>query len=508
VIAIVGAGPAGLACALGLAAFDVPCVLLDERDGIADGSRATGVSRRALQLLTPSGVADAAMEVAVVQVANQAFHGRVELFCDRTPAEPGKYPRVVNLPQDRLEQMCLDAIAERPRIELLRGHRVTAVEPSADGVRLSVEVGAAVRTIHADWIVACDGGRSAIRRALELALEGTRHDARFIVTDVRAHIGLPEGVRRIWFDPPSNPDGTIIMHQQPGDLWRLDFGIPPTVPVEEALARESVLARVAAHLELLGVEEPWELAWMGDYTATSLGLRSYRHGRVLFAGDAAHLIPIFGGRGLNSAVEDGFNAAWKLAAVARGGAGDWLLDTYSLDRVEGARQNMAKAGVGAEVVAARSSGSLLLRRAMLELIAEGRPVASLLNHRTSDANCYAGLALCEEGVGGAGEPGRPGEALLDVEVVDSGDGAPGFLIDALPDGLVVLEVGGGGDGAAVATALGSLAGLPLSVLRIAAGAYPPGAYLVRPDRYVMARASAVADAVARACDLLRVGVAV
>ncbi len=227
VIAVVGAGPAGLACALGLAAFDVPCVLLDDGYEISDGSRATGLSRRALQMLTPSGVADAAMEVAVVQVANQAFAGATQLFLDRTPAEPGKYPRVVNLPQDRLEQLLLRAVAQRPSIDLRRGHRVTAVESGDEAVYLHAQVDSKKVGLRADWLVVCDGGRSSIRRGMGLQLEGVRHDARFIVTDVRVHMHLPDGVRRIWFDPPSNPRGTIIMHQQPDDIWRLDFGVPP-----------------------------------------------------------------------------------------------------------------------------------------------------------------------------------------------------------------------------------------------------------------------------------------
>jgi 3-(3-hydroxy-phenyl)propionate hydroxylase len=484
-IAIVGAGPAGCACALGLAAFGVPCVLLDDGYAISDGSRATGLARRPLQLLTPSGVADEIMEFAVVQVANQAFAGTRELFCDRTPAEPGKYPRVVNVPQDRLERHLLGAIARRPSIELRRGHRVVAVDGDADGVGLDVEVDGRVDRVRADWLVACDGGRSTIRRALGLSLEGTRHDARFIVTDVRVRMGLPVGVRRIWFDPPSNPQGTIIMHEQPGDLWRMDFGVPPGTGVEEALEPAAVSARVAAHLELLGVDAPWELVWMGDYTATSVGLASYRHGRVLFAGDAAHLIPIFGGRGMNSAFEDGFNAAWKLAAVARGGA-DALLDSYSLERVEGARQNMAKAGIGAEVIAACSPGSLALRRAALELIGERRPVASLLNHRTSDANSYRGSPLVIDDERADGLAGRPGEALSDVRL---GDGR--HLIDALPDGFALLEVGSAEPQADDLPA--TLLGLPLERRFVRAepddeaGIYAAGAYLVRPDRYVMAR---------------------
>jgi 3-(3-hydroxy-phenyl)propionate hydroxylase len=504
----------------------VPCVLLDDGHAISDGSRATGLSRRALQMLTPSGVADAAMEVAVVQVANQAFARSTQLFLDRTPAEPGKYPRVVNLPQDRLEEILLHAVAQRPSIDLRRGHRVTGVESGDGEVCVHAQAGSERVCVRADWLVVCDGGRSSIRRAMGLALQGVRHDARFIVTDVRVHMDLPTGVRRIWFDPPSNPSGTIIMHQQPDDLWRLDFGVPPGERPEDALERESVEARVAAHLELLGVHEPWELLWMGDYTATSVGLERYRHGRVLFAGDAAHLIPIFGGRGMNSAIEDGFNAAWKLAAVARGGTAasrgdqvggtEWLLETYSQERVDGARQNMAKAGIGAEVIAARSPGSLLLREAALELILEQRPVASLLDHRTADANSYAASPLAAAECDEQGQSaGRPGEALQDV-YARLGDGTRGYLIDALRDGFTLLDVTEDANGKSPCTIPEelpeALLGLPLSHLRVhappgdEATVYAPGAYLVRPDRYVMARGGPGSgmDLVAAAQDLLEV----
>lgn len=506
-IAIVGAGPAGLACALGLSAFGVGCVLIDDGEEISEGSRATGLSRRALQLLAPSGVADAVMEIAVVQVANQAFAGVDEMFLDRTPVEPGRFPRVVNIPQDRLEQIILAEIARRPSIALRRGHRVTGVRQDGDGVHVEALRGGERVELHADWLVACDGGRSSIRRALGLALEGVRHDARFIVTDVRAQLDLPSGVRRIWFDPPSNPQGTVIVHQQPDQLWRLDFGVPPDADIATALDRASVEARVSAHLDLLGLRGPWELVWMGSYAATSVGLRSYRHGRVLFAGDAAHLIPIFGGRGMNSAFEDGYNAAWKLAAVACGGTSpqrgalpggsEWLLDSYSAERVAGADQNMAKAGIGVEVSAARSPGSLLLRRSLLGLILEERPVASLLDHRTSDANSYADSPLCgpDEAIEDR-QAGRPGEALLDARVrLEGGDEC--FLLDALGEGFTLLEIDA--DCGAEASAAsgrelgGTLLGLPLTRTRVSpsagedAGIYAPGAYLVRPDRYVLSR---------------------
>jgi 3-(3-hydroxy-phenyl)propionate hydroxylase len=493
-IVIVGAGPAGYACALGLAALGVPSTLLDQNTTIAAGSRATGISRRSLELLSSCGVADAVMDVAVVQRANQAFAGDRELFLDWTPREPGRYPRIVNLQQDLFEVMLADALRERQEIDMRWGHRVDDIRASDAGVRLEVETSDGRRSMDADWVVACDGARSAIRRRLGLRLTGVAYDTRFIVVDVHAPIALEQGVRRIWFDPPSNPGGTVIMHQQTRDIWRIDFGISPDEEEAAALGPEAVQARVRAHLELLGVTDAWEIVWSGDYTATSVALERFRDGRVFFAGDAAHLVPIFGGRGLNSAIEDGFNLAWKLAAVVGGGAGPELLDTYSNERVEGARQNSAKAGIGAEVIAARSPGSLLLRRAALELMQGPRPaLKTLLGHRTTDANVYARSELIVDPAS-EDDVSSPGRALPDF-LTQAPDGSRQYLSDALDDGFAVLSVGTPPHGLDVPA---TFMGLPVQQLAIADAAYDdlepavtsplaPGTYVLRPDRYIMAR---------------------
>jgi len=498
-IVIVGAGPAGLACALELACQGVPCTLFEAGEAPVPGSRATGVSRRTLQLLGNVGLAERVVEVSITQRGNQAFFGTSELFTEWTQPEPGKYPRIVNIPQDSFEEILLAEVAARPLIDLRWGHRVESVRPGDAGVSLGVRRDGESFEVEAEWLVVCDGARSGIRRSLGLRLQGVAFDTRFIVTDVRARLDLPEGVRRIWFDPPSNPGGTIIMHQQPpGDVWRIDFGLPLHETTEAAFSPASVHAKVEAHLELLGAQGDWEVLWESDYTASSVSLPSFRHGRVFFAGDAAHLIPIFGGRGLNSAVEDGFNLGWKLAAVASGEVGDQLLDTYSAERAEGARQNSAKAEIGAEVIAARSPTSLLLRRAALCLMLERRPaLTSLLDHRTSDANTYPDSPLHFEQWGAGPERGcAPGDAALDMLAGVRG-GSRSYLSDLFGTGFTVLEVGSvpaAGDGATPAG--GTLMGLPVTVISIEPtphdpeGGEPPyetGAYLIRPDRYVMGR---------------------
>jgi 3-(3-hydroxy-phenyl)propionate hydroxylase len=499
-VVVVGAGPAGYSAALGLAELGVACTLLEQHMSVAAGSRATGISRRTLQLLARSGITDEVIRIAIPQRGNQAFYGTTELFLDWTPDEPGKYPRVVNLKQDLFEEMIVRAVSAQPLIDLRWGHRVDGLGVDPDGVSLNASTKDGELALKADWLIACDGSRSHVRRQLGLALQGVYYDTRFIVTDVRANLDLEPGIRRIWFDPPSNPQGTVIMHQQPHDLWRIDFGVPVGEQVDVALSPDAVRARVDAQLRMIGLRSGWELVWSGDYTASSASLESYRHGRVFFAGDAAHLVPIFGGRGLNSAVEDGFNLAWKLASVIRGGASDALLDTYSLERVEGTRQNLAKAGIGAEVIAAYSPGSRLLRRAALSLMLDRQPrLKSLLNHRTSDANVYP-RSLLDMGAPAGGES-HPAEYVADDARVRFGDGRIGYLIEELGGGFTMLEVDEPDTPPADSVAPGpqpapgELLGLPLRRLRVSLvpernDAGEPGVgrgrYLLRPDRYVMA----------------------
>jgi len=499
-IVVVGGGPAGYAAALGLAELGVACTLLEQHLTVAAGSRATGISRRTLQLLARSGVTDEVMQIAIPQRGNQAFYRTTELFLDRTPDEPGKYPRVVNLKQDLFEEMIVRAVSAQPLIDLRWGHRVDGLGVEPDGVSLSVNTSGGELALKADWLIVCDGSRSHVRRELGLALQGLRYQTRFIVTDVRARLDLEPGIRRIWFDPPSNPQGTVIMHQQPHDLWRIDFGVPVGEQIGVALSPDAVRARVDAQLQMLGLRSDWEMVWSGDYTASSASLESYRHGRVFFAGDAAHLVPIFGGRGLNSAVEDGFNLAWKLASVIRGGASEALLDTYSLERAEGTRQNLAKAGIGAEVIAAYSPGSRLLRQAAVSLMLDRQPsLKSLLNHRTTDANVYPRSLL--DMWAPAGGESHPAERVVGDALVRFGDGRIGYLTEELGAGFTMLEVDEPDAPPAEPLAaepppgLGELLGLSLRRLRVSLvheqnGAGQPGVgrgrYLLRPDRYVMA----------------------
>jgi 3-(3-hydroxy-phenyl)propionate hydroxylase len=144
---------------------------------------------------------------------------------------------------------------------------------------------------------------------------------------------------------------------------------------------------------MIGENEPWEPLWISIYNAKCLSLEKYRHNRVLFAGDAAHLVPIFGVRGLNSGLDDAGNLAWKLARVIKGSSPDSLLDTYSTERVHAAHENMAFGAKSTEFMAPPNFAFKLMREATLELALADEKVRSLINPRQSTPIHYVGSAL-------------------------------------------------------------------------------------------------------------------
>ena len=276
---------------------------------------------------------------------------------------------------------------------------------------------------------------------------------------------------------------------------------------------ERVLDKVRRHLEMLGVDRPWEPVWLSLYRASALTLPSYRHGRVLFAGDAAHLVPIFGVRGMNSAVEDVHNLAWKLAWRIRGLATDTLLDTYSTERVAAARENLRYASKGAEFMSPPSAPHRLMRDAVLSLSAKHPALASLMSPRQHSANDYVGSPLnhvtVDESRFTAGP--RPGMALPDgsLQLVTATGTRSGHLTQLLGPCFTLLHFAGtDGPGAIVdIRALVEVAPARLCTIGAASthaaagvdaiddsgrlhplyGAQSGAFYLVRPDGHLLAR---------------------
>lgn len=416
-VLIAGGGPVGLSLAALLAEYGIPSLTIEADDGYCTGSRAICISRRSQEIMGWFGADAPLVEKGLGWTAGRSYFRDREVLHFDMPHDPTqRFAPMVNIQQYYVEEYAHDAARRHPELARISwSSRVLAVEPDADGVRVQVDVNGQTRWIRADWLIACDGGRSTVRDALGLQLKGMQYEGRYVIVDIEQESQRP--VERLaWFDPPSNPGSTILMHRQPENVWRIDYQVSDDEDPTEAVKPENVLPRVQSHLDMIGETAPWKPLWISIYNAKCLSLESYRHGRVLFAGDAAHLVPIFGVRGLNSGLDDAGNLAWKLAWVMRGGAPESILDTYSSERVHATRQNIAYGAKSTEFMAPPSYGFSLMRDAALRLGVTDPSVRSLVNPRQSSPISYDGSALNQDDglpqAAAASAPGQPAAELM------------------------------------------------------------------------------------------------
>ncbi|WJF92106.1 FAD-dependent monooxygenase [Paraburkholderia bonniea] len=441
-VVIVGGGPVGLALALGLARHGVASVVLEADDTVCMGSRAACISRRSLQILERLGVLETVLAKGLAWTSGRSFYQQTEVFRFDMPHDASqKLPPMINLQQYYIEQFLVDEIRARyaDLVEIRWGSTVSGLTRLPEHTTLQVSHIAgnetSCYTLDAAWVVACDGGQSFVRRQLGLTLSGTGYEGKYVIVDIEAD--LPDPVeRRAWFDPPSNPGWTMLMHCQPDNLWRIDYQVPDDTDLEAALTPAAVTPYVERQLALTGhAHRPWKLVWSSAYRAGAMTLERYRHGRILFAGNAAHALPIFGVRGLNSGFDDADNLAWKLAGVVQGWGADSLLESYSSERVQAFHVNAASAMRSTEFMAPPSRGYALMREAALSLALQHREIAKLVNPRQTSAIEYLGSplsnwsALQDKAAAPGGQRLAPGQVMPDVPVTDSHGTA--FLSDML-----------------------------------------------------------------------------
>lgn len=332
---IVGAGPVGLVVALRLASFGIPCAVLEAEPGLVrQGSKACLIQGDVLEILDKFGCAEPiANEGVRWHVGHTYVHGR-EIRRSEYPIPLGFGP-FVNISQYRIEQVLLERARTEPLIELCWSHEVTAVEQTTDEVVVTARTPRGEQRWRFDYLVACDGVRSTLRELVGVEWTGYSHRDRFLITDVRAVLPFPKE-RHFHYDPPFNPGRQLVMHPQPDDIWRIDWQLAPDADIEAERADGRLDRRIR---EVIG-DVPYEIDWLSTYRFHQRVVDRLVVDRVLFAGDAAHALPPYGSRGMNSGIQDADNLAWKLALVLTGRATPALVDTYHVERHAAAAENL------------------------------------------------------------------------------------------------------------------------------------------------------------------------
>jgi 3-(3-hydroxy-phenyl)propionate hydroxylase len=510
-VVIVGAGPAGMVTALELARHGVPSVLVSADLQFSQGSRAIVFTRRSMEILQQVGVAHRITENGLPWRCGNSIYRGQKVFRMETPHDPDdRFSPMINIQQQYLEEYLHDACAANDLIDVRWGNKLVKAENIEGGVKAEIDTPEGPYTLETEWLVAADGGRSEIRSRMNLKLEGSSYESIFVIADIR--IDLPYPTERLaFFDPDWNRGNTILMHREPHGIWRVDYQLPPGETPEQALRPESLKQRIDAQLKMIGFEgTPWEMDWNSVYSARTLTLPEYVHQRIVFTGDAAHLLPIFGVRGANTAFQDAQSLGWHLAFVLNGHAPEALMQNHSTERVGAAREIITEAGKSTRFMAPPSRGFRLLRDAVLSLSLTQEFVRPLYHWRTSRPHEYSHSKLnspCDDNALFTGGPalGAPPQNLQ----LQHDD----YLLDYLGGGFdLIYAANAQGVPSHIAQAVTELQqqGFPIRLIAISTEAqamasahitlHDPqqrfkhryavpigGAYLFRPDQHICGR---------------------
>lgn len=491
-VVIAGAGMVGLTLAIDLTLQGVPVVVLEKGEAIAEGSRSICQAKRTLEIWDRLGVGEAIRDRGVTWQVGRVFHRDHELFSfDLLPEAGHLMPAFVNLQQYHVEAL-LKARFEALGGEIRLGHALAAVSPGASGARVRVEGPTGPYDIDAAWLVSCEGVRSVARRELGLAFEGQVFEDRFLICDVKMAEAFP-AERWFWFEPPFHDGQTALLHRQADDVWRIDLQLGPDADAAVETRPENAASRIAA---MLG-HDRFTFEWISLYAFQCRTLERYVHGRVIFAGDAAHQVSPFGARGGNGGVQDADNLAWKLARVVRGEAPAALLASYDDERRFAAHENIANSTRATDFMTPKSAASRVLRDQVLDLARTHAFARGLINsgrlsvpaHLRGSTLNTADVEAWDTG------PIGPGSPAADAPVVVQG--RPDWFLRRLRGGFTVLHAP---DKAGDVPASLPLAGEAAQVLALGrdledrdgvlARRYDlrPGATLLfRPDQHLAAR---------------------
>ena len=516
-VLVLGAGPVGQTAALLLARWGLPVVVLDgrpERD--MTGSKAICQQRDVLDVWDTVGVGAEVARRGLTWTTARTFHRDREIFSLRfTDRGQSPFPPFVNISQAETERLLDERIASDPLIDVRWDHSVTAISQDAGGVTATCATADGEVRVRGSYSVACPGPRSDdLRSTLGLTFDGETFEDYFLICDIRTDLPDWENERRFYFDPVWNPGRQVLIHPCPDSTFRIDW----QVSTDFDLAAEEASGGLDRRIQQVIGDRPYELVWKSVYRFHSRVVDRMRVGRVLVAGDAAHLVSPFGARGLNSGVLDAENAAWKIAFVVRGWATESLLESYHDERHAAALENIAVTGATMRFLVPGSDEEASRRLDVLERAAtDPEARAQVDSGRLAEPFWYVDSPLTtpDDRRPFPGRPARgdvpvpaPGVLVPDCPVAVPGRPGISRLRQLVREGITVLV----GDSAPTPSMPKSpAADLPVAVHRFsdldagpllvrALGARDDEIWVLRPDGHVAAvltEAAALAPAVAR-----------
>jgi 3-(3-hydroxy-phenyl)propionate hydroxylase len=329
-VVVVGAGPVGLTLANILGLQGVSTLVVEERDTLIDYPRGVGLDDEALRTFQSIGLVDRVLPHTVPNQILRFVDAKRRVLTEMAPPDARfGWPKRNGFVQPLVDAELLAGLDRFEHVEVWWGRPMTACEESADAVIVTLGGEGDTSSVRAHYVVGCDGGRSITRRMMDVSFEGTTSSTRWLVVDI-ANDPLGHPNSEVGADPERPYASISIAH----GIRRFEFMIHADESDEQAedpAFLTEMLARMVPNPDRVDVIR------RRVYTHHSRIAGAFRSGRLLLAGDAAHLMPVWQGQGYNSGIRDAANLGWKLAAVVNGQAADKLLDTYDMERRKHAR---------------------------------------------------------------------------------------------------------------------------------------------------------------------------
>jgi len=335
-VVIVGAGPVGMVCALALNKAGVPVTVFEQEPAPVEDQRAATIHPPTLEMLDALGVTEKILPLGLVSTTYR-FHDRVgrsvvaEFDLDRMRDE-FKFPYVLQYEQYKLTASIAAEYANAADFDVRFSHSVTGLAETADGVEITYASPDGEGRLSAAYVIGCDGGRSTIRKLAGIEFEGFTYPERFIKIATSfdfATVNRDLVLRNYFSDPDEWANLFKVRGKRPPGLWRAIFPVANDEPDEVALSPDRLEARLQKFFPKSG---RYHVEYVNVYPVSQRVAATFRKGRVLLAGDSAHVNNPIGGMGMNGGIHDGINLAGKLARVIHGEADEALLDLYSRQR--------------------------------------------------------------------------------------------------------------------------------------------------------------------------------
>lgn len=410
-VLVVGAGPVGLFCANELIRHGLSCRIVDKKTTLSEHSKALGIHIRTLDVLEDCGFLDEIMSQGL-KVEGVLFKSKEKELINATFAKvEANRHFLIDLPQNKTERVFYNGLVAK-NLEVNWQTELTEIEQNSNKAIATLKLAnGSSEKVHANWIIACDGSHSTLRKLLYAKFEGSNFQQTWWLADLHIDWALPQN-RMVMYISDNGPLACFPMGNK---RYRLAMTAPEKIMHKEPLLEDIEKVFSYRCSDKATLSEP---VWISQFGIDHKQIQKYRYGRVFFAGDAAHVHSPIGGQGLNTGIQDIYNLVWKLALVQKGFAKEHLLDSYHIERFPIAKSVIKKTNAMTQMIMLTNPFLIGLRNLFMKMVTSIETSKNYILHDLAELSIsYAKSPIVK--ILGTKTHFKIGQFLVDFPLIDA-----------------------------------------------------------------------------------------